>query len=101
MAIEITDHHERSRYELAVDGQLAGFADYRRRPGVIDLVHTQIDPEFQGQGLAGKLIAYMLDSARAEGLVVEPSCPFVRKFLGDHPADRDLVSAADRARLGW
>lgn len=100
MGVEITDDHQRSRYEITVDGALAGFADYRRRTGVIDLIHTEIDPAFQGQGLAGTLIAHMLDRARAEGLMVEPHCPFVQRFIRDHPADRDLVSEADLRRFG-
>jgi len=35
---------DRRRFEIAVDGAVLGFAEYRRRPGVITSIHTEIDP---------------------------------------------------------
>ena len=33
-----------SRYEITVDGTLAGFAEFERRPGAIRFTHTEVDP---------------------------------------------------------
>ena len=97
--VQVTDHPERHRFEITADGELAGFADYRRTPGHVDLVHTEIDPAHQGAGLAGALAAAALDSLRAEGVQVIPSCSYIAEYIRRHPEHLDLVPEADRDRL--
>ena len=80
-----------------MDGELAGFAEYRRRPGLIAFIHTEIEPRFEGHGLASTLIAAALSQARDEGLAVLPFCPFVRAYIAKHGEYRDLVPEAMRA----
>jgi len=60
----------------------------------IDLQHTIVPPEAQGQGLATSLAAAAFDYARGEGLRVIPSCPFVAAWLDDHPEGQDVVAHA-------
>jgi len=83
-AIRVLDVPERSRLEIRVDGELAGFAEYRRRPGLIAFTHTLIDPRFEGRGLASQLVRTALSEARSEGLAVLPFCPFVRQYIAGH-----------------
>jgi predicted GNAT family acetyltransferase len=98
--IEVTDNSERERYEITVDGKLAGFVMYRRRPALIALVHTEVDSRFEGQGLGGRLIGAALDDARAEGLAVLPFCPFANAYIQHHLEYADLVPDAYRAQFG-
>ncbi len=97
LAPTVTDVSERRRFEIAVDGAVVGFAEYRRRPGVISLIHTEIDPARNGEGLGTVLVKAALDTARAEGLAVLPYCPFVQRFIGRHREYLDLVPAERRA----
>ena len=90
---------EGSRFEIRVDGETAGFAAYHRRPGVIAFVHTEIDPRFEGQGLASQLIKTALSQARAEGAAVLPFCPFVRSYIAGHSDYLDLVPSDMRAEF--
>ena len=90
---------EGSRFEIRVDGETAGFAAYHRRPGVIAFVHTEIDPRFEGQGLASQLIKTALSRARAEGAAVLPFCPFVRSYIAEHGEYVDLVPSDMRAEF--
>jgi len=90
---------EGSRFEIRVDGETAGFAAYHRRPGVIAFVHTEIDPRFEGQGLASQLIKTALSRARAEGAAVLPFCPFVRSYIAGHSDYLDLVPSDMRAEF--
>jgi len=55
--IAIANNEAQQRYEVSVDGELAGFVQYRAKPGLIALIHTEIDDRFEGQGLGGRLIA--------------------------------------------
>jgi predicted GNAT family acetyltransferase len=80
-----------SRFEIRVGGELAGFTDYRRQPPLIAFTHTLIDPRFEGQGLAHRLIETALSESRSAGLSVLPFCPFVHSFIADHDEYLDLV----------
>ena len=101
MGIEIGDAPERERYEIRVDGELAGFAEYRGGQGETRaLTHTEIDPAFEGQGLGSQLIAHALADVRAIGKLVLPVCPFVKAYLAEHPADLDLVEPRIRHAFG-
>lgn len=88
-----------SRFELRVNGLLAGYVTYRDARSGRAFEHTVIATEYQGMGLASQLIRYALDEARATGRNVLPFCPFVRSFIQRHPAYVDLVSQAQRFGL--
>jgi predicted GNAT family acetyltransferase len=90
--IAIEDVPGRNRYELRVNGTRAGFVTYRRAPGEITFVHTEIDDAFEGHGLGTRLAAAVLDRARADALTVRPVCPFIRDFIDDNQEYRDLVA---------
>jgi len=93
----VVDDEQASRFELRVDGELAGVAEYRRRPGLIAFTHTQVDPRFEGQGLGARLVATALRRCREAGMAVLPFCPFVRAYIASHPAELDLVPPERRA----
>jgi len=92
MSIEVTEQVEAGRYEVRVDGELAGFADRTVRDGLMVLPHTVVEPRFRGRGLAAELVRRALDDARAQGLQVVPRCWYVAQYIGDHPADQDLLA---------
>src|SRR6266851_5182166 len=87
----LTDNPAASRYELHVDGKLAGFVEYRLRGEVISLVHTEVEPAFQGEHLATHLARYSLDDARKRELAVLPFCPYITSWIKKHPEYTDLV----------
>lgn len=99
MDIEINAAGERNRYEISVDGRPAGFTEYERRGDAVAFLHTEIDSEYSGKGLAGKLIGYALDDVREQELAVLPYCPFVRSFIAKHTEYTDLVPASKRAEF--
>lgn len=102
MTVTVRDDPSRHRYELTEDDAVVGFVTYRIDHGVIDLVHTEIDPDHGGRGLGGQLVAATLDDARRRGLGVLPHCPYVRHYIDDHADDYlDLVPADRRAEFGW
>lgn len=88
------------RFEAVVDG-LTAFAEYRLEPGVLILPHTVVPPELGGRGIAGALAEAALGYARAQGLAVKPTCPFIASYIGKHPEWRDIVHPQFRGRLGF
>ena len=89
-----------SRFDIHVDGELAGFADYKLKDGVIVFPHTEIDPKFGGKGLGTTLIEFALNEVVKEKLSVEPLCPFVSKYIGKHPELLYLMTEEKRKKFG-
>jgi predicted GNAT family acetyltransferase len=97
--ISVRDAPDQNRFEIWVDGVLAGFTVYRAQGDRYTFVHTEIDPAFGGRGLASVLIKDTLDEMRKRGIEVLPQCPFVRRYISRHSDYLELVPAAERARF--
>ncbi|WP_169948664.1 GNAT family N-acetyltransferase [Microbispora sp. H11081] len=90
-AAEVAHNAAASRYEILIDGTIAGFAQYRMRGGSMVFTHTEVRGEFEGRGLGGTVVGAALDAARAAGLRVVPLCSFVAWYIEKNPAYRDLL----------
>lgn len=92
----VTRSAERSRFELTVDGDLAGVLDYRLHDGVADMFHTEVFGRFGGRGLGSAVVRAALEQARADGWTVTASCWFVRDYIAAHPEYADMVARPAR-----
>ncbi|MEO6827089.1 MAG: GNAT family N-acetyltransferase [Microbacteriaceae bacterium] len=93
MEAEVRREPENSRYALVRDGETIGFADYEVQGNVILFTHTEVDPEYQGQGLAAQLVHEALEDVRTTtDLRLIPLCSYVSAWLGRHPEYQDLRS---------
>jgi predicted GNAT family acetyltransferase len=100
MSLTIRDNVEASRYEAFEEGARVGLVQYRRTPDKISFIHTETADEAQGRGVGSRLVAQALAEARAAGLMVLPFCPFVRRYVADHPEYLDLVPESRRGAFG-
>jgi predicted GNAT family acetyltransferase len=91
MAEEVTDNHERSRYELHVGGETV-FAMYRRQGTTLVIPYVEAPPALRGSGAAGRLMRGVMEIARAEGLKVVPLCGFASAWIRRHKQYRDLIA---------
>jgi predicted GNAT family acetyltransferase len=75
-ALAVRDNERELRYELTRDGEVLGFLNYRRDPerGRVELVHTDIEPAYEGHGLGSLLVkgAGRRPPARPAGRAVLP-----------------------------
>ena len=83
-----------SRFVLMRGDEEIGGTYYETRPdGGIVFTHTEVDQELQERGLGSKLVKDALDQLRTSTNVrIGATCPFVRKFLAEHPEYNDLTS---------
>lgn len=88
--IEVHNQEDRSRYELVLDGEVVGIADYHERGDALVFPHTEIDPRHRGKGLGAVLVRAAMDDVRAQGRTVVPTCWFVSDFLDANPAYAEL-----------
>jgi len=100
MDITVADHPKAHRFEITVDGKVAGFAAYMRDGSTVSFTHTEIDPSFEGKGLGSALARGALDATKAQGRAVLPFCPFIRGYVERHPEYLELVPADQRPGFG-
>lgn len=91
--VTVTRSPDRQRYEIAVYGEQAGFTAYVDHGQQRIFYHTEISDEFTGRGIGGSLLSAALADVRAAGLRAVPVCPFVKKYVDNHPDVKDLVDA--------
>ena len=90
MESTVRNNKAAGQFEIEIDGKLA-VTQYRMKPGRMVVMHTEVPPELEGQGLGNTLARTALDYARSEGLRVVPRCPFVSAFIRRHKEYQDLV----------
>jgi predicted GNAT family acetyltransferase len=98
-AVEITDNTAESRFETRLGDDVA-FAEYRLQPGKLVLPHTVVPPAFEGRGVASALARHAFGYARAKGLKVIPTCPFMAGWVKKHPEVHDIIDESCRGALG-
>lgn len=101
--IRVRRNHAERRWEVTVGGTLAGVLVYAEAPGGGTILHhTEVRPDFEGQGLGGRLARAALEETHADGGPVLVECPFVTSWVRRHPEWLDRVTLAgadDRDRL--
>jgi len=90
----IDDIADLQRYEARLDGDLAGFLEYRLAGTRRILLHTEVLEAFGGRGVGAALARHALDAARTAGTRVTVRCPFLQAWLERHPEYAGLATPA-------
>ena len=89
--VAVARNDAEGRYDITVDGELAGFTVFIDRGEQRIFPHTELDEKFAGRGLSGILVHDALEDTRAAGKRVVPVCPLVAKYISKHPEVQDLA----------
>ena len=99
--MEIKNNIEKSRYEIFIDSELAGFADYKIVGDTVKFPHTEVNPALGGRGVGSSLVEFALDDVKRQRKFVAPICPFVAKAISKKPDQYlELVPETERAKYG-
>lgn len=90
MEYKITHNEAENRFETKIKGATA-LVDYIQQGQRIDITHTFVPSELEGQGIAGALTKAILDYASENGLKVNPICPYTEVYIKRHPEYQHLV----------
>ncbi len=101
MTITVHRNDDESRYEVTVDGELAGIAAYADRDGQRVMYHTEVFDAFAGRGLGTTLVSEALADVRASGKRVVAVCPLVAAYLRKHPDQADIADQVKPETLRW
>lgn len=92
--IAVSHNPQRNRYEIHDGDTIIGHTDYRAGEGTQRVfVHTEVDENYGGAGLAGRLVNFALDDVAAHGGRIVPVCPYVAKYVTKH---HDYDNIVDR-----
>ena len=80
----VVHNPSKQRFEINMDGQLS-VLEYTFKNHRLFLVHTEVPPALQNQGLGTELAHAALEYARQNELTVIAICPFVQEYVSGHP----------------
>jgi predicted GNAT family acetyltransferase len=90
------DNADAHRFEVRKEGVVAAYAEYNLLKGAVMFTHTEVLPQFEGQGLGSKLAKSALDEVRQRGLRAIPVCTFIAGYIRNHTEYLDLVAEEHR-----
>jgi uncharacterized protein len=93
----VVDVPERERFEARSEsGEVAGVVTYQLSGNIIVYTHTEVDAEFEGQGVGSALAHAVMEDAKANGRTVVPMCPFISDWLLKHHEYDSMVARTTR-----
>lgn len=82
MEIKHKSVENKGKFYIQIDGRQLGRMSYEwTGPREITIMHTEVDPELEGQGAGKQLVKAAVEFAREEGLKIKAECPFARSVL--------------------
>lgn len=97
-SLDISNDQVTNRFEAHTGGKTA-FVAYRRMPGKLTLLHTEVPTEIAGRGIGSALVRAGIEFARKHGLTIVPLCPFATDYIRRHQGYVNLVHPDYRARV--
>lgn len=82
--LEFVNNEAASRWEARLDGEVAGYSEYRKRPGRMVFTHTVVEPQYEGRGVGSGLAKAALDATVAAQQRIVAYCPFISAYLRRH-----------------
>lgn len=90
--IQRDDNGKKGQFSAIVDGREAGLMTYTwagEQKFIID--HTEVDPDFSGQGIGKQLVMAAVAYARESGLSILPLCPYAKNVFQRTPEIGDVL----------
>jgi uncharacterized protein len=89
--LQIQHDSEAGKFWTPFESEKAFLAYAEPDEHTLELLHTVVPPQEQGQGVGSALVEHVLVYAREQNKRIIPSCRFVRDWLGEHPEYQELV----------
>jgi hypothetical protein len=96
--ITIQNSAESSSYDAVLGDEVVGTIVYELRGNRMVILHTLVDPEFRGQGIAKALARTALDDLVTSGTTLTNYCWFIADFIDRNPGYARVVDAGQPGR---
>ena len=88
--IIVTMNEDQHRFETKI-GDDFGYIDYRWYKGVLAFMHTFVPEAGRGKRYSAELANFALEYAKGKNLKIIVYCPFVAKYIKQHPEYEFLI----------
>ena len=90
--IEHQEAGNKGIFFIEKDGRRLAEMSYSRTNATMVIIdHTDVDASLSGQGVGSKLLAALIEWARASGTKIIPLCPFAKSRFDKDPSIRDVL----------
>src|SRR5690625_7150745 len=96
---QVIEHQD--RFELQVNGDVAGSVSFRDWDNQRIFIHTEIGSEWGGRGLGSTLLKGALQSTLAAGKRIVPVCDFVAGFGEPHEEEHGYTDDVTHEVETW
>ncbi len=76
-------------------GQIALMTYKKSSDGIITIDHTEVDPNFRGEGFGKDLVAEAVKFARENDLKIVATCPYAKKIIDKTPEFQDILAESN------
>lgn len=92
MEIQQTNSENKGQFEALEKGLKAGVLAYVwSGPGKFIIDHTEVNPDFAGQGIGRTLVWAAVNYARENNVKILPLCPFAKSVFDKTPEIQDVL----------
>ena len=81
MLIQNKEENNRGMFYVEIDGEQLAEMDYSLAPGVMTIIHTEVDEKLKGKNVGLLLVNHAAEYAREHHLKIIPVCPFAKKVF--------------------
>ncbi len=91
LTVQREDGATRGRYVIHLAPGYEAEMTYRKAAdGTITIDHTGVPPDYEGRGIASRLVNKAIEDAREQGFKITPLCSYVVAQFRRHPEWADL-----------
>ena len=98
-SFNVINNEDQHRFEVQLDGEYA-FIEYRYYKGDIAFMHTTVPEVCRGKGIAAAMAVVALNFAKDRHLKIMLYCPYVSKYVKEHPEYYTLVDTSYHPSFG-
>lgn len=92
MEIKINQEQTKGAAEAFDDGKKAGEMTFSKASDHFIIIdHTDVNPDYRGQGVGEQLLNKIVDWAREENIEIMPLCPFANAAFKKNEAIQDVL----------
>ena len=93
MKIQQSENGNQSKFFIEDDDRQIALMTYKKSgDGVITIDHTEVNPDFRGEGLGEDLVEAGVKFARENNLKIVPNCPFAKKVIDEVPEFQTVLA---------
>ncbi len=82
--LDIVIEKEKNRAVAYIYNVQAGLCEYIYEQDTINIVHTEVNKEYQGKGIARKLVEAVIQKAEQQNKQIKADCSYAAKVIAEN-----------------